>query len=204
MTQVITTTVAAAVAEGPARQAILDGHAEFIRHFMRTTVRDAIEAGRRLTEAKELCGHGNWLAWLDREFEWDERTARRFVSVYELSLKSDTLADLSLKIPLSAAYALSAPSTPVQAQRAVIAAAEAGEKFSVAKVKEAIAEARHDGPPPRPRHRPPAEIITPSLSAQLFALAREHLDAIVDLKRKMPQPERVRFQQEAMERLGGD
>jgi hypothetical protein len=198
---------ASAVAEAreiilPSVQAALADHAEFIRQFMRVTLRDAIEVGRRLTEVKEWCGHGNWLTWLDREFEWDERTARRFMNVYELSLKSDTLADLSLQIPLAAAYALSAPSTPVEAQQAVIAAAESGQKVTVAKVKEAIAEARDDHPPPR-RH-PQAEIITPSVSAQLVANAQEHLDAIVSLMGKMSQHDRASFQQTAMERLGGD
>jgi hypothetical protein len=196
--------IAAAPMVPQARQAVLDEHAEFIRRFMRVTVRDAIEVGRRLTEAKEWCGHGNWLTWLGREFEWDERTARRFIDVYELSLKSDTLADLSLKIPLSAAYALSAPSTPVEVQRAVIAAAEGGEKLTVAKVRDAIAEARDDDPPSRPRRRPPEEILTPDMSAQLVALTRELLDEIVRLMRKMPPPERARFQQEVMERLSGE
>jgi hypothetical protein len=120
----------------------LDEHAEFIRKFVRTTVRDAIEAGRRLTEAKELCGHGNWLAWLHHEFEWDERSARRFICVYELSLKSDTVADLDLKIPLIAVYALAAPSTPPSAVEAVIAKVHAGELPTASDVKATIAKAK--------------------------------------------------------------
>jgi hypothetical protein len=191
-----------ATAEDPARQASLDAHAEAMRGLGRHVVRDVVEIGERLAQAKELCSHGEWLTWLRDEFEWTDRHARNLINTYELSLKSENISDLN--IPVAGLYLLAAPSTPVQAQQAVIAAAESGEKVTVAKVKEAIAEARDDGPPPRPRHRPPAEIITPNISAQLVALARKHLDAIVDLKRKMPQPERVRFRQEAMERLGGD
>jgi hypothetical protein len=56
---------------------------------------------------------------------------------------------------------------------------------------------------PRPRRRPPVEIITPDMSAQLVALAHKHLDAIVSLMRKMSSHARVSFQQEAMERLAG-
>jgi hypothetical protein len=42
-------------------------------------VADVIEIGRRLTESKKICGHGNWLPWLDREFNWQEQTARNFI-----------------------------------------------------------------------------------------------------------------------------
>jgi len=73
----------------------------------------------------------------------------------------------------------------------------------VADGKEVIAEARDDDPPPRPHRRPPAEIITPSTSAQLVTFAHEALDEIVSLMGRMSQLDRVRFQQEAMERLGG-
>jgi hypothetical protein len=178
--------------------AALAEHAEFIRSFMRTTLRDAIEAGRRLTEAQDLCGYGNWLAWLSREFEWDERTARRLIGVYKLSLTSDTLSDLSLKIPLSAAYMLAAPSTPVEARQAVIAAAEAGEKFTVAKVKETIAEARDDqighsvqsaNPPPSPSRRsPPRDEPSPNLDTQLVPLARDYAKETIRLMEEMTPP----------------
>jgi hypothetical protein len=48
-----------------------------------------IEMGRLLSEARKLTGHGGWLPWLKAEFEWDERTARRYVSAYKLSLAVD-------------------------------------------------------------------------------------------------------------------
>jgi len=31
-------------------------------------IRDIIEIGRRLTDAKAIAGHGNWLPWLEKEF----------------------------------------------------------------------------------------------------------------------------------------
>jgi Protein of unknown function (DUF3102) len=31
-------------------------------------IRDIIEIGRRLTDAKAIAGHGNWLPWSEKEF----------------------------------------------------------------------------------------------------------------------------------------
>src|SRR5262245_41804252 len=87
----------------------LTEHAAEIRRLGRRVAADVIEIGRRLTECKRLCGHGNWLPWLDREFGWEESTALNHMRVHELS-KSANFADLSL--PISGLYLLAAPSTP--------------------------------------------------------------------------------------------
>lgn len=42
-----------------------------------------IEIGRRLAEARELVPHGEWLAWLERETEFSQPTANRFVRLYQ-------------------------------------------------------------------------------------------------------------------------
>ena len=42
----------------------------------------AVEIGRRLTEAKELVAHGEWLNWLKTETEFSQPTASRFMRVY--------------------------------------------------------------------------------------------------------------------------
>src|SRR5262245_34891099 len=56
---------------------------------------DVIEIGARLAECKRICGHSNWLPWLDREFGWEETTAQRFMRVHKLAQsKSGKLADL--------------------------------------------------------------------------------------------------------------
>src|SRR5262249_50444750 len=105
-------TVAEAVEahEAEVRAPVLAEHAEAIRKIGKRMADDIIEIGRRLTECKRICGHGNWLPWLDREFGWEETTARRFMSVYELEGKSGNLQDLSL--PVSGIYLLAKPSTP--------------------------------------------------------------------------------------------
>jgi hypothetical protein len=119
---------------------ILAEHATEIRRRGKRVVEDVIEIGRRLTEAKKIAGHGNWLPWLDQEFGWDERTAQRFISVHELAGKSDNLSDLNL--PISGLYLLAAPSTSPEASEEIIERAKNGEKVSVEAVKQTIAKTR--------------------------------------------------------------
>lgn len=79
----------------------------------RVTLLCAIEIGRRLVEAKELLSHGEWLPWLERETEFSERSAQRYMRIFEeygaaqLGLfgpetNATTLSDL----PISKALAL--------------------------------------------------------------------------------------------------
>ena len=37
----------------------------------------------RLIDAKERCGHGKWLSWIEREFGWTDKTAQNFMNVAE-------------------------------------------------------------------------------------------------------------------------
>jgi len=123
---------------------LLAEHAEAIRRRGKQMVSDAIEIGRRLAESKSLLAHGEWLPWLEREFQWSERTAQNFLRIHELSLKSANIADLEL--PMTGLYLLAAPSTPEAVRDDVLARAEAGEAFSVAEVRRLITEARPDQP----------------------------------------------------------
>ena len=90
---------------------ILTEHATPIRRLGKFVLDNVIEIGRRLTEAKEICGHGNWLPWLDREFTWKERTAQRYINVYE-AFGSNPSGLTDLELPLESLYLLAAPSTP--------------------------------------------------------------------------------------------
>ncbi len=42
-----------------------------------------IEIGRRLAEAKEMLGHGEWLPWLERETEFSDRSAARYMKLFD-------------------------------------------------------------------------------------------------------------------------
>jgi hypothetical protein len=85
-------------------ETILAQNAEVIRALGKRIIADVIEIGRRLTESKAVCGHGNWLPWLGREFGWTEITALNFMRVHSLVGKSSKFEDLSL--PVSGLYLL--------------------------------------------------------------------------------------------------
>jgi hypothetical protein len=120
-------------------------HAAEIRRLGKRVVADVIEIGARLTECKRICGHGQWLPWLDREFGWSADTAERFIQVNALSNQIPQLAEFNL--PISGLYVLAAPSTPPEARDAIIERAQAGEPVSVSEIKQTIDVAkgrRHD------------------------------------------------------------
>jgi hypothetical protein len=131
---------AIAAAEEKAKAPVLAEHAEAIRAAGKRVIADIIEIGWRLSECKKMLGHGNWLPWLEREFGWSDRTALNFMRVYDLSGKSETVADLSL--PVSGLYLLAAPSAPEETRNAILSRAEAGEVLSVADIRQAIDQAR--------------------------------------------------------------
>ena len=128
----------------PSDNRILAKHAAAICRLGKRVVADVIEIGRLLTECKRICGHGNWLPWLDREFGWTDDTALNFMRVYELS-KSRNFRDLSL--PLSGLYLLAAPSTPQEARDEIIERAQAGEKIPVVEAKRIIEHAQNQQQP---------------------------------------------------------
>ena len=121
-------------------------HAEVIRAAGRATIENVLEIGHHLTDAKKICGHGNWLPWLKREFSWTEMTATRFMNVYALQGRSNKLLDLDL--PVSSLYLLAAPSTPEAARQEVLQRAAEGEKITHKQVKQEITEAKEAYRPP--------------------------------------------------------
>jgi hypothetical protein len=123
---------------------ILRAHAREIQKLGRRAVRDVVEIGRRLSDAKRRVGHGKFLTWIAIEFGWSERSAENFMRVYDLSLKSANFADLNL--PVSALYLLAAPSTPDTALVAVAVRAGTGNGLSLAEVKDIVVNARRNSP----------------------------------------------------------
>lgn len=116
-------------------------NAEAIRTLGRRTVEGVIEIGRRLTESKKLCGRGNWLPWLEREFGWSRQTADNFINVYEANGKVPNFGNL-LSLPLSSLYLLAAPSTPEAVCTEITGRVAAGEKVTAADVQSSIEAAK--------------------------------------------------------------
>lgn len=106
---------------------------EEIRGLMRRTAQGIVDIGQKLLEIKEKLGHGNFLNWLKKEFDWSELTAQRFMQVAR-QFKSNNLLDLN--IAPSALYILSAPSTQEEVREEALARAQAGEKITYKTAKE--------------------------------------------------------------------
>jgi hypothetical protein len=121
---------------------ILAEDAKAIRKLGKSTIKNLIEIGRRLTRDKELVGHGNWGQWLAREFKgWSESTALKYMQSYKFSVeykadKSITVTDLNIGV--RALFSLAAPSTTKEARHEVITRVKAGEKMTPAKVKTVV------------------------------------------------------------------
>src|SRR6516165_1460407 len=135
---------------------ILVEHADAIRKLGKRVVGDIIEIGRRLTECKNIVGHGNFGPWLDREFPgWSDDTAERFIRVASLANQIPQVAEYD--IPVSGLYLLAKPSTPEEARDEIFECAKTGEPVSLESIKEKIAEARgseeHETPEPD-EHKP--------------------------------------------------
>ena len=80
------------IVEEPAPVVItLDERANRIRALQADVQRGIIEIGNELLAAKKEVGHGNWSAWLKKEFSWSDRTARRFMAVAERFGKMDNV-----------------------------------------------------------------------------------------------------------------
>jgi Protein of unknown function (DUF3102) len=114
--------------------------AAVIRTLGKRAVRDVIEIGRRLTDAKAIPGHGGWLPWLDSEFGWTEMTATRYMNMHKLSLKTNTVLDLDL--PMGALYLPAVPSTPAEVHDQAQQRSANGEDLSAADVQKMIDDAR--------------------------------------------------------------
>lgn len=69
----------------------LADRANRIRKLQADVQRGIIEIGNELIAAKKQVGHGNWSAWIDKEFSWSDRTARRFMAVAERFGKMDNV-----------------------------------------------------------------------------------------------------------------
>jgi N6-adenosine-specific RNA methylase IME4 len=92
-----------------------------------------IRIGGRLRKAKRQLRHGQWGAWLSRNFDWSERSARRFMDAHKrFGNKPDTVSDL----PPRVLFVLAAPSTPDETVDRVLNRKQAGEKITIAYIKQ--------------------------------------------------------------------
>jgi Protein of unknown function (DUF3102) len=80
------------------------GHVEAYKHH---TIKHAVRCGGLLLEMKRRVGHGNWLGWVEKNFEASERTARNYVEIAKSAAVADLADDTTMR---SVLRALASPS----------------------------------------------------------------------------------------------
>jgi hypothetical protein len=128
-------------------RAFIKFRADLIHQTARKTANGIVQIGKWLSEVKERLPHGQWLPWLKGEFGWSQRTAYRFVEVYD-KVKLAKLANLNLDV--SALYLIAAPSTPEPVVKEVIERLNRGEPMTNAKAQEVLEEYKSRAELPSP------------------------------------------------------
>lgn len=110
---------------------------ERIKMRMKRTAEDIVEIGKELIAVKSRLPHGQFLPWIQAEFEMSRVTAFRFMQVAEKfgsqMFHHETFSPTVL-------FELSSPSTPDEVVEQAIKKAESGESVTVAEVKDLKAQ----------------------------------------------------------------
>lgn len=115
---------------------------EAVKHIgslQQKIVTDIVEIGRTLLRVKEVIGHGNFLSWVDAEFDFTVRSAQNFMRVAE-RFGSNTKCISHL--PLNTVYRLAAPGVPDDLRDRIIARLDGGEVMKQFEIESDIRDSR--------------------------------------------------------------
>jgi len=131
----------------PAHRTMIESLTGAIKEEIRRTAQSLVEIGNMLSDVKQRLPHGQFTLWLQVEFNWDVRTAQRFMAVaamfkndFGVVFTKDLLSKLS--IDQSALYILSARSTPQRIRQEILERAYQGEPFTKSKVQQIVTDAK--------------------------------------------------------------
>jgi hypothetical protein len=96
-----------------------------IRNLAPVTAENIWRIGQILTEVKAATPRGEFLLWVEREFQWERQTTENFMNVYR-RFKIPKFGNLKLSV----LYKLAAASTPQAIREAAVARDEAGEEVT--------------------------------------------------------------------------
>jgi Protein of unknown function (DUF3102) len=134
--------------KSPKRRTALGRIAVRLRAMLRRETKNIIEIGKLLIESRKLLAneHGEWLPWLEENFDLSERTARRYsdAAAYAAS-KSDSVSDFSNLAP-TVLYWLAAGTYNEKEEAAILAATRKGrvDQDAAAAICEALAPTDDD------------------------------------------------------------
>jgi myosin heavy subunit len=167
---------------------------ERIKLRMKRTAEDIIEIGKDLIAIKEKLPHGQFLPWIATEFEMEERTARRFMSVAE---RFPEIGHFDRFKPATL-YELAAPSTPDQVVEQVIEKAQNGETVTVKDVKELKAKLKETESKLRQKD---SEIANLTQANRFAAQQLEEKKALLTAAEKMLHTEANRIAEQRIEQV---
>jgi hypothetical protein len=133
----------------PERKTALDRITTQLRALFRRETKNIIEIGTLLIESRELLAneHGEWLPWLEKNFDLSARTAQRYIATAEyVASKSDTVSYFSNLAP-TVLYWLAAGQHYDEKEEAAILAATRERRVdqdAAAAICEALAPADDD------------------------------------------------------------
>ncbi len=130
----ITPTYLEAIDPKQQRLAVL---AEDTRTRMKRSALDIYHIGANLMEAQNLLAHGEFLPWIEAEFDMSQRSAYKFMNVAK-AFQGKFAQNANLEIAASALYLLASPETPDDARNEALKLAAAGETISPKKAKKII------------------------------------------------------------------
>jgi len=91
--------------------------------------RSVFDIGKLLIEAHDACTHGEWGDWLDREFDWSDDTAARYMDATRLADRFRTVRNL--KVPKRIIYDLGDDIEAADLPAIIEALAEASKSKSI-------------------------------------------------------------------------
>lgn len=174
----------------PART--LDIVAAEIRSFTGCMLNNMIEIGRRLVEAREMCPHGEFIAWVGENTGYSRSQANNLIRIFEeYAPQQGNLFGVNVQtfghLPYSKALALL--SVPAE-EREEFAAEVGAESLSVRELKKAIADRERERDEAR-RESQAAQANAEELERQLDvanAAERDYKKRIEELEHAPPDP----------------
>lgn len=156
---------------------------------MRDALGHAVKAGEMLREAKSRCRHGQWLQWLNDQFDGSRRTAQRYMVLAENQGKIKDAANASRVSYLSVNEAMrviaqqtkTIAAVPTDRQDEVIEATERGDRHAA---RRAVVHAKVTAE--RKAQPPPDQYNEASFQKRLAqAPVTEHIEALRDLEKQL-------------------
>jgi hypothetical protein len=120
-----------------------------IKTLEKLTIQTAIKIGKLLNEAEEQCEHGEYMVWLETEFDFSYSTSLNYRNAYAFSQKHNSYDYGKLNISLGAFYLLAAMGDDEKAASSAIIKAAKKRRVSRSTAEDII-NAFNEPPPIEP------------------------------------------------------